>query len=271
VIDVNREEACAAVPAPPSISAELTGYKWARDTVGESGGAVYRLHGKANAPDLFLKHGKNAFADDISDEMVRLRWLGSRVPVPTVAHFARTSREAWLLMTALPGKTAYQVLQACPDLRLAIVVELAIFLRRIHAIPVNECPFTSDHGYRLTCARARIDAGLVEEDDFDEERKGWTAERVWETMQHLLPLAADPVVTHGDFSLDNLVIRDGEVVGCIDVGRVGIADRYQDLAIVWNCLGEFGASLQERLLKQYGILDPDQDKLKFHLLLDELF
>lgn len=271
MIDINREKACAAVLAPASISAELIGYKWARDTVGESGGAVYRLHGKVNAPDLFLKHGKDAYADDITDEMIRLRWLAKYIVVPTVVHFARTADEAWLLMTAVPGKTAYQVLEACPDLRLAVVDELAIFLRRIHAIPVSECPFTSDHGYRLTCARARINAGLVEEDDFDEERNGWTAEQVWETMQHLLPLAPDPVVTHGDFSLDNLLIRDGKVIGCIDAGRLGIADRYQDLAIVWNCLGEFGASFQQRFLKQYGISDPDQVKLEFYLMLDELF
>ncbi|MEN3274353.1 MAG: aminoglycoside 3-phosphotransferase [Massilia sp.] len=136
---------------------------------------------------------------------------------------------------------------------------------------MSKCPFTSDHAYRLTRARARIDAGLVDEDDFDEEREGWTAEQVWEAMQRLLPLAPDPVVTHGDFSLDNFLIRDGEVVGCIDAGRVGIADRYQDLAIVWNCLGEFGASLQERFLTQYGIPEPDQGKLQFHLMLDELF
>ena len=271
MIEMNREEACAAVPTPANISADLTGYKWARDTVGESGGAVYRLHGKVDAPDLFLKHGKGAFADDISDEMVRLGWLAKYISVPTVAHFARTPDEAWLLMTAVPGKTAHQVLEACPELRLAVVDELAIFLRRIHAIPVSECPFTSDHGYRLACARARIDAGLVEEDDFDDEREGWTAEQVWDAMQDLLPLAPDPVVTHGDFSLDNLLIRGSEVVGCIDAGRAGIADRYQDLAIVWNCLGEFGASFQERFLTQYGIPAPDQDKLKFYLLLDELF
>jgi aminoglycoside 3'-phosphotransferase-1 len=268
---MNRKEACAPVPAPASICAELIGYEWARDTVGESGGGVYRLHGKANAPDLFLKHGKDAIADDITDEMVRLRWLARYVSVPAVAHFARTPDEAWLLMTAVPGTTAYQVMESRPELRLAVVDELARVLRRLHAIPVNECPFASDHAYRLTRGRARIDAGLVEEDGFDEEREGWTAEQVWEAMQRLLPLAPDPVVTHGDFSLDNLLIRDGEVVGCIDAGRVGIADRYQDLAIVWNCLGEFGASFQERFLMQYGIPNPDQGKLKFHLMLDELF
>ena len=64
---------------------------------------------------------------------------------------------------------------------------------------------------------------------------------------------------------------DGEVVGCIDVGRVGIADRYQDLAILWSCLGEFDPSLQQRFLTQYGVTDLDRRKLQFHLLLDELF
>ena len=33
-------------------------------------------------------------------------------------------------------------------------------------------------------------------------------------MQHLLPLPSDPVVTRGDFSLDNILLVNGEVVGC---------------------------------------------------------
>lgn len=261
--DAVREEACAAAPVPTTMSAELDGYEWARNTVGESGGAVYRLHGKPYAPNLFLKHGRDAVADDVTDEMVRLRWLANHMPVPMVAHFVRTPDEAWLLMTAMRGKTAYQVLESSPDAGPNVVDALVRFLRRLHAIPVNACPFNSDHAFRLTRARARINAGLIEVDDFDEEREGWTAEQVWEEMHTLLPLSPDPVVTHGDFSLDNLLIHEGEVVGCIDVGRVGIADRYQDLAILWNCLGEFDPSLQESLFHQYGIVDPDLRKLQF--------
>ncbi len=120
-------------------------------------------------------------------------------------------------------------------------------------------------------ARARLEAGLVDADDFDEERAGMTARAVWDEMAALLPLAADTVVTHGDYSLDNLILRDGAVVGCIDVGRVGLADRYQDLAIAWNGLGEFGPSLQARFLQSYGIDRPDEQKLRFHLMLDEFF
>lgn len=267
--DADREEACAAAPVPASMSVELDGYQWARDAVGESGGAVYRLHGKA--PNLFLKQGRDAVADDITDEMVRLRWLAVYMPVPRVVHFVRTPDEAWLLMTAMRGKTAYQVLESSPGAGPGVVDALVRFLRQMHAIPVNVCPFNSDYAFRLSRARARIDAGLIEVDDFDEEREGWTAEEVWEAMHTLLPLWPDPVVTHGDFSLDNLLIHEGEVVGCIDVGRVGVADRYQDLAILWNCLGEFDASLQERVFSQYGIAEPNLRKLQFHLMLDELF
>jgi len=271
VIDPHREEAAAALPAPANMVAALAGYTWARNTVGESGGAVYRLHGRTDAPDMFLKHGAGPVADDITDEMVRLRWLAPHLPVPALAHFSRTPEEAWLLMAAMPGHTAWQVLQASPGRRRAVVDALAAFLRRLHAIPLHACPFTSDHAWRLARARMRIDAGLVQEDDFDEDRAGWTAAQVWDALQGLLPLAPDPVVTHGDFSLDNLFIRDDQVVGCIDLGRAGIADRYQDLAIMWNCLGEFGAPLQERFLKQYGLASLDESKLRFHLLLDELF
>lgn len=267
----SREEACAAIPLPAYLSAPLAGYRWARDNVGESGAEVYRLHGKIGAPDLFLKHGKDAVASELADEMVRLRWLAKHIPAPVVEGFFATQNEAWLLMTALPGQTAYQLLEAQPENRAQFVDRLAAFLRRFHSIPVRDCPFNSDHTYRLARSRERIDAGLVEEDDFDQEREGWTAEQVWDAMQDLLPVPSDLVVTHGDFSLDNILMVDGDVVGCIDAGRVGIADRYQDLAILWNCLGEFGTSLQDRLLERYGIPQVDERKLCFHLMLDEMF
>jgi aminoglycoside 3'-phosphotransferase-1 len=271
MIDRDREKACAVPAVPTSMSALIAGYAWARDTIGESGGAVYRLHDKPGAPDLFLKYGKGTVADDVTDEMVRLRWMGHHLPVPDVLQFVRTADEAWLLMSRMAGKTAYQLLTSDSDAHGDIVDALVEFLKRVHAVPVAACPFNSDDAFRRSQARARIDAGLVEIDDFDEERQGWSAEQVWQELQTLLPLSPDPVVTHGDFSLDNLLIDQGQVVGCIDVGRVGIADRYQDLAILWNCLGEFNPALQRRMFERYGIAEPDRGKLQFHLLLDELF
>jgi hypothetical protein len=65
------------------------------------------LYGKPDAPELFLKHGKGSVANDVTDEMVRLNWLTAFMPLPTIKHFIRTPYDAWLLTTAIPGKTAF--------------------------------------------------------------------------------------------------------------------------------------------------------------------
>lgn len=266
-------DAAAGLTCPADLAAELGGYEWKRDDAGESGSTVVRLHGRPGAPDLYLKHGRGTLADDLLAEADRLRWLAGQLPVPAVVQFRHTADEAWLLTEALPGETACNLLEAetGTDAQTSVVEAMARFLRTIHSISIQECPFDSSHVSRLAHARRRIDAGLVDEDDFDDERAGWTAEQVWQALQSAEPFAPDLVVTHGDFSLDNVLIADGGVVGCIDVGRLGVADRYQDLAIAWNCLEEFGPALQDHFLAAYGVSEVDRGKLDFHLMLDELF
>lgn len=261
----------AAMPA--SLRTAVAGYRWARDSIGESDAAVYRLQGRNGAPDLFLKHGKGAAAAGLADEVARLRWLAPHLPVPAVVRFARVAApdQAWLLTAALPGQPASALLDADPGLGPAVAGALAAFLRRLHALPASACPFDAGHAVRLVQARQRIDAGLVDAGDFDAGRQGWTAQQVWTALQDCQPLTPDLVVTHGDFSLENILLQDGAVAGCLDVGRAGVADRYQDLAIAWRALGELDAALQQRFAEQYGLLDIDQGKLQFHLLLDELF
>ncbi|GAB3272611.1 APH(3') family aminoglycoside O-phosphotransferase [Kineosporia babensis] len=254
---------------PEPLAALIHGYRWERDTIGKSGSTVHRLHG--DHQDLFLKYAKGVAADEVTDELARLNWLRpSGLPVPEVVQFVRSGEEAWLLTTALPGRTADQELQAAkaPD---AVVDALADFLRRLHRLDTETCPFNAGHPFRLRQARANIDAGRVDLSDFDDERQGWSAEQVWQELTGLLPLTTEPVVTHGDFSLKNLLIEDGVVTGVLDVGKLGVADRYQDLAIAGNALGEFGPQARTRFLERYGIATPDQTRMAFHGLLDELF
>lgn len=190
--DTMQSSVTAAMPA--SLRAAVAAYQWARGSVGESDAAVYRLRGRDAAPDLYLKHGRGSAAADLADELARLRWLAPYLPVPAVVQFARVAdpEQAWLLLTALPGTTASAVLEANPALGPAVVDALAAFLRRLHALPVSDCPFDAGHAVRLAQARQRIDAGLVDADDFDAGRQGWTAEQVWTALHGYLPRAPGP-------------------------------------------------------------------------------
>jgi aminoglycoside 3'-phosphotransferase I len=266
-----REISCDPIKVAEHLRPMLNGYLWSRDTVGESGCAVYKLDGNRNYPDLYLKHGRGDFARDVIEEADRLHWLKGRAPVSHIAGFAALKDEAWLVTTAVVGYTAYQLLERDSQFHGEIVDALASFLHRFHQIPTTDCPFDSGLELRLDLARQRLEAGLVDSDDFDKERTGLSPQQVWDRMMSLLPVADDLVVTHGDFSLDNIIFDQGKLAACIDTGRVGVADRYQDIAIMWNCLEEFGETLQQQFRLSYGITDLDQQKLQVHLILDEFF
>jgi len=263
------------VPLPDGLRSTVAAYSWTPATDGESGGTVFRLEARGR-PALYLKCGAGRVADDITAEMARLAWLAGRLPtpylVPEVRHFVRLPHEAYLLTTAVPGRTAYECLVEQPARRIEIVGALARFLRALHALPLADCPFHAGHALRLDGARRNVEAGRVAEDDFGDAHAGWTAERVYEKSVAMLPIPCERVVTHGDFSVGNVLLDEsGRVTGCIDVGRLGAADPYQDLAILWDNLGEFGGEVQRELWRAYGIAEPDTRKLWFHLCLDELF
>lgn len=259
---------------PAALRALLPAHTSTRITDGESGAAVFRLESPGGEV-LYLKHADRPLADALSAEHARLQWLAGRVPVPSVRAFERRAHDAFLLTSALPGRSASACLDEAARTDPAQVPALARAigdaLRTLHAQPITDCPFDAGHKVRLAEARRRLALGAVDEDDFDDERRGWTATEVWDALTALLPLPFERVLTHGDFSLDNVFLDGGRVTGVLDVGRAGIADPYQDLAICRRDLGAFGVAAQEAMLSAYGVVVPDDARVQFHLLLDELF
>lgn len=153
-----------------------------------------------------------------------------------------------------------------------IIAGFAAFLRALHALPVDDCPFDASAAVRLAHARRLVAGAAVDESDFDEDHRGWTAREVLAQVEALAPCATGRVVTHGDFSLGNLMLdADGRPTGCIDVGRLGIADSWQDIAILWNNLRDVDEGAPALFLKAMGIDKPDEPRLLFHRCLDELF
>jgi kanamycin kinase len=79
------------------------------------------------------------------------------------------------------------------------------------------------------------------------------------------------VVCHGDACAPNtLVLDDGQWSGHVDLGSMGIADRWADLAVAtWSTGWNYGPGYEELLLDAYGV-SPDPRRTAFYRLLWDL-
>jgi aminoglycoside phosphotransferase len=274
---------------PSALSCLLEGYQPERVLGGCSGSRVYRLQ-SAGRETLFLKCRDHA-ADvpnasnypgtprELHEEYARLEWLGragggslrERLGAPELRFFGTEGVRDFLLITAVPGIDASDTVYA--DDPASLVQGLAEGLRRLHTLPASECPFDRSLEEVLAAARQRLDAGLVDTTDFDEERQGRTAEELWEELLATRPATEDRVFTHGDYCLPNVLLtEERRFSGLIDWSRCGLADRYQDLALARRSLAHnWGAEWEAQLWQAYGLAEPDPARLKFYQLLDEFF
>lgn len=88
------------------------------------------------------------------------------------------------------------------------------------------------------------------------------------------------VLSHGDYCLPNVFFQNNEVSGYIDFGKTGIADKWCDIALCYRSLshnysgryhGQAYSGFDDLLLfKELGI-DPNWEKVRYYILLDELF
>jgi len=89
----------------------------------------------------------------------------------------------------------------------------------------------------------------------------------------------DLVLSHGDYCLPNIFGNKNQLSGFIDIGRMGIADRWQDIALCYRSLrdnmnGSYGGKVYDfnpNLLFEALKIEKNEEKLNYYLLLDELF
>ena len=254
----NRTRAGTAVKIPAAIAYVIDGLPLEGVTTGRSFASVWRV-GTA----FYLKHVSQG--DDLADEMARLNWLAGRVPVPKVIAFERDTSGSYLLTQTVKGIPAYDVLPADS------IPIVAAGLRQLHALDVSTCPFDARLSVTIELARANAWAGRVDESDFDVSRAGRRAVELIGEVELMRPTDEDLVVTHGDYCLPNIIVDANAVAGFIDLGRAGVADRYQDLALAARSIASnFGDAYVKPFFSAYGV-DPDARRIAFYQLLDEFF
>jgi kanamycin kinase len=272
---------------PETLEHHLEGFSFERVTVGLSAAGVWKLERtpshtrdlsveKTLSQTVFLKIAPVSSDPDpgssLRAEAERLEWMRSRgVNVPEVVQFLEQDGLEYLLTSALPERDASNEWAASEVP--GVVEALADGLRLLHSIPITDCPFDQRLEFKITQARERVRHGLINLEDLDQERLGRTAEHLLEELLERRPTHEDLVFCHGDYCVPN-VILDGSSIGFVDVGRAGIADRWQDLALMTRSLEsdmnpQFNG-LSERFLERYGVT-PDLEKRDFYRLLDEFF
>ena len=240
---------------------------------GHSGAEVWQF--ERSGERLFLKVAplSNDPGFSLRDEVEKLRWMLARgLPVPEVLDFFERDGAEWMLTRALEGQDA--TLTSLEPAR--VVCVLADALHLLHATPLENCPFDQQLKIKLEEARIRLEAGRIDSEDFDAENMGQGARELYQTLLERRPLNEDWVFCHGDYCLPNIVLHEqGVLSGFVDVGRAGIADRYQDLALVTRSLeGHHNPrfhGLSALFLERYGLEHLEQDKLEYYRLLDEFF
>ncbi|MFF8772075.1 APH(3'') family aminoglycoside O-phosphotransferase [Kitasatospora sp. NPDC015120] len=252
------------------------GGDWRPVTAGESGAFVFR---SADA-GRYAKCVRAAEAADLAAERDRIAWLGAQgIPGPAVLDWCDTGAGACLVTSAVSGVPADQV--SAEDLR-GSWDRVADAVRRLHEVPVSQCPYHRGLDTMIALARDVVARDAVNPQFLPVEQQHTPPADLLARLTPQIPRrraqeAHDAVVCHGDLCLPNIMLdpQTLDVSGFIDLGRLGRADRYADLALLlanaretWRHEDQARAA-DVAFAERYG-LALDHDRLRYYLDLDPL-
>jgi aminoglycoside phosphotransferase len=254
---------------PPGLVRSFADWQWKLAWQYPGHSVVYRLR-RPDHEARFLKLAPAGRHPSLSAEADRMRWASSYLAVPQVIDLGTDSGVEWMVTSLMPGKDGTDPAHLSNLERL--VRALGHGLRRFHdACSVPHCPFDFRLDAALAHARQRVSAGRVEPArDFDPSFKHLSASQAISVLDSTRPDSEDLVVCHGDYCPPNILIEDWVATGFIDLGELGVADRWCDLAVATRSMtNNFGPGYEDVFLAEYGAA-PDQERMVYYRLLHDV-
>lgn len=205
----------------------------------EYGGMTFRTD-----DGRYIKHGPRNAETSFAGEAARLAWAQPHARVPLLLEVGGDDTHEYLVTAALPGLSAVDARWVAePATAVRAVGE---GLRALHdALPVADCPFDWRVPSRIANAAGR---GI----------------RVPDALREPPPVDR-LVVCHADACCPNTLIGDdGRWSGHVDLGALGVGDRWADIAVAsmstaWN----YGEGWEDALIEAYGV-EPDRERLSYY-------
>ena len=258
---------------PTKIQDIINGKSGVCNNIGKSGAGVY-LYG-----DMVLKVQK--MGPEAENEPTMLRWLKDKIPVPEILEHICENEYSYVLMNKCTGNMACDAyFMMRPKLQVELLAEA---LHSLWEVSNDGCPSHFTLQKRLTMAEEnvihnRVDIADAEQDTFGP--KGFRdPEALLYWLQENQPEEKE-TICHGDFCLPNIFLTEDGVTGMIDLGRSGVSDPWQDIALCYRSLnnnysgiydGKSHAGYKTEMLFDALGIPADPERIRYYILMDELF
>lgn len=258
---------------PENIKREIQDEAYEIDDIGMSKSNIMLF------ADKVLKVQENS--DEVKNEIGVMQWLEGKLSVPRIILHELKENKSYLLMTRVAGRMACNKCYLDDPEKLTTL--LARALKELWSIDISDCPNDQTLDRKLEAAKICVENNLVDMDNVEPDTFGPDGFENPEALLQWLITHRPPeelVFSHGDFCLPNIYMDDNGTISFIDLGRMGVADKWQDIALCYRSLrdnykGRYGGTVYleydpELLFEKLG-LAPDWEKIRYYILLDELF
>ena len=234
---------------------KYSNYKWQEITIGCSDTKVYQLSN--NKEILFLKVGKSGL---LTNEYNNLQKVKKYLKVPKIVFYYNNNDNEILITSAMDGKMSCEdeFIDIFPKETIEVLCEA---IKTIQLINVDQELQKDFNVYNIdqeiNKIKKKISLGeLIDIPDKNVFKKFSNLSEIVTYLENNKP-KGDLCLSHGDVSMPNVFIVDGHLSGFIDVGNVGIRQKWYDIADLYVSIRRnFECEdIADEFLKKLGIKD----------------